>query len=159
MLYLLLVYKLKYLTWTKLWVSAERGRRWASAHTLFVVPENWRWWLHYGIKCVLIRLWSCLDDSLETGALVVIILVVILFMALIIAVVAWFLYAYRHPNSRSGRWLIEVGRTLPDIHSELVMYISDVRISINWAGSFTLFYFLLPLPREYHLVVCWLWHL
>ena len=54
------------------------------------------------------------DDSLEAGAVVVIILLVILFVALIIGIVGWFLYAYRHPNSPSGRWLIEV------IHHSLI---------------------------------------
>ena len=43
------------------------------------------------------------------GALAAVILVVLIVVGLIVAIVAWFVYAYKNPNSKAGRWLIEVG--------------------------------------------------
>ena len=37
-----------------------------------------------------------------------IVIVVIIFVSLIVGLGAWFVYAYRNPNTKSGRWLIEV---------------------------------------------------
>ena len=50
------------------------------------------------------------DQRQRSGISAVEIVVIVFSLGIILAVICWFVYAYRHPQSRSGMFLIEVGQ-------------------------------------------------
>ena len=78
---------------------------------------------------------------MNAGAVAGVVIVVLALVALIGFVVGWVVYAYRNPNTSSGRWLIEVrfyahahtARFLNNSYCVVLNFHEEVGVVVVWA--------------------------
>ena len=63
----------------------------------------------FAIKIVQVQQYVSYVFSASTITVVVVV-VVVLVAVLVIVIGGWFFYGYKHPDTKSGRWIIEVCR-------------------------------------------------